>query len=300
MGLLSKWVESLDFEYHILPTCTRLVSPRSHCEQCAQACEANAIEIKKGVPAIDQKKCMECGHCISACPVQAVAGIYPQRTIIQNQLVIKDERIPTTKELLILYKKGVKAIISESQDLLELWREPVDRANTILEQLGEALFTTSVKSVREEEYFSRRELFAFWTRESKSAVKQVAPAKWRFNQNDFHVPKYYPDYQFAKITIDMEKCLLCTTCKKLCKNHCFDIKEEYFAISSQGCSICNLCVDACPQKAITVEEKISKKEKLMLPIYKKTCQSCHKTYHSLSNKEGECAACRKRKSFLLS
>ncbi|UII56574.1 4Fe-4S dicluster domain-containing protein [Cytobacillus spongiae] len=298
MGLLSKWVESLDFDYHILPACTRLVSPRSHCEQCVLACEVNAVKIKKGIPSINHNKCLECGHCISACPVQAVAGIYPQRTIIQNQLVIKDERIPTTKELLILYKKGVKVVISESPTLLKLCEGSINKANILLEQLGEDLVSSCVKSVREEEYFSRRELFAFWALESKSVAKQVAPAKWRFNQNDFNLPKYYPDYQFAKITIDIEKCSLCNTCKKLCKKDCFEINEGKFTISSQGCSMCNLCVDTCPQKAIMVEEQISNEEKTILPIFQTTCESCNKTVYSLSEKEEECIACRKRKSFL--
>ena len=92
MGILSKWVESLDYEYEILHSCIRHRSPRSTCEECVKSCPENAISIYNSKPQIDNKKCTECGQCISVCPVQAVAGIYPNRTIKQGQLVSNRQR----------------------------------------------------------------------------------------------------------------------------------------------------------------------------------------------------------------
>ena len=70
MGVLSKWVESLDYEYEILTSCIRHRSPRSTCEECVKRCHENAISIHNSKRVIDNKKCTECGQCIPACPVQ--------------------------------------------------------------------------------------------------------------------------------------------------------------------------------------------------------------------------------------
>lgn len=294
MGLLSKWVESLDYEYEILPSCTRFVSPHSHCEKCVVSCNNEAISLIKGIPAIQHNKCIECGKCISACPVQAIAGIYPKRTIIQNQLVIKRQNVPTVKELLILYKNGVKEIIGETASLIELWRQPIRKANSILGQLDEMPFSVFIKSVEEEEYFSRKEFFSFWKKEAKSALKQVVPAKMRFNQDALDIQKYYKDYQFTSITIDIEKCVLCKACQKLCKKKCFDFQDNYLMVSPQGCSSCQLCVDACPEQAIIVEDKISKKQETKLSINRNVCITCHKPYITLREHDEKCVACSMR------
>lgn len=293
MGVLSKWIESLDYEYEILPSCTRRVSPRSNCSKCVNVCDKKAITIENGVPVLDRNKCIECGNCISACPVQAIAGIYPKRTIIQNQLVIKGKNKPTVKELLILYKKGIKKIVGESQDLINSWKDSIDEANEILERLDEEPFSVVTNSVKEETYVSRRELFFLWKNEGKSVIQDVAPAKWRFNYKDINLSKYYEDVQFTRITINIEKCTLCTICQKLCKKQCFHIEEDHFALSTQGCENCQLCADTCPEQAILVEDYISKVKETLLPIYKKVCHTCQRTFKTLDEHDETCVTCKK-------
>lgn len=298
MGVMSKWLESLDYEYEILDTCTRHLSPHSTCDKCISACQQKALSIGDGKPVLGRGKCIECGNCISACPVQAVAGIYPKRTLIQNQLVIRGKNPPTVKELLILYKKEIKAIICETMASFEGWRQPIDEANKILKSIGEEPFSIEIKSVAEETYVTRRELLFLWKKESKSAVQGIAPAKWRFNYHDMDLSKYYKDVQFARITIDTEKCTLCEICQKLCKKNCFDIQEEQFSLSSKGCENCRLCVDTCPEKAILVEDCISKAEERFLPIYEKRCVNCNKSFKTLREQDKKCVACVKQENLL--
>jgi NAD-dependent dihydropyrimidine dehydrogenase PreA subunit len=128
-------------------------------------------------------------------------------------------------------------------------------------------------------------------------MKQIAPAKWRFNHSDFHLPKYYKDYQFTRITINSEKCTLCTACQKLCEKNCFDLSDEVLVISPQNCSSCQLCVDTCPEKAITVEDKISRTEIKSHPIYERVCAVCNKTYKTVREHDEKCVACKKREGF---
>ncbi len=298
LGLLTKWVESLDFDYEILSSCNRIISPRSTCNQCVTACPKEAISFVKGKPYIRKEKCIQCAVCLSACPVQAIAGIYPRRTIIQNQLLIEGKIKPTVKELLILYKKGIKVIAGETQILIESWNEPVEEANRILEKLGEHPFSIVIKSLQKEEHISRRELFALWKTEGKSVLKEAAPAKWRFNQKDLDLPKYYPDYQFVRITVNRGKCTLCRVCEKICKKNCFNIHEDQCSINAQSCTNCQLCADSCPEKAIIVEEHVSKARGLNFPIYERVCQTCYEPFHSLRELDEKCPPCMMREKYI--
>src|SRR6476661_4573670 len=138
MALLSKWVESLDFEYEILSSCTRHRSHHSTCTKCVETCERQAISIINGKPVMDHSKCVQCGECMAACPVQAVAGILPKRKIKQNHLIITNRQFPTIKELLILYKKGIHFIIFEDESFIQECMGRVQRVNQMLIELGES------------------------------------------------------------------------------------------------------------------------------------------------------------------
>nr|WP_295974445.1 4Fe-4S dicluster domain-containing protein [uncultured Bacillus sp.] len=295
MGLLSKWVESLDYEYEILSSCTRHRSPRSTCSKCLDVCEEAAISLTKNKPVIVREKCVECGNCISACPVQAVAGIFPKRTVVDHKLLAVDEQLPTAKELLVLHKKGVKGLISEDTTTIELWNQVIEEANSMLKQLGKEPFTITIKTIQaQEEVYSRRELFSLWKKESQSIMKQVAPAKWRFNHQQLDLSKYYPEYQFTSIIIDTNKCILCKACEFLCEKKSLAIGETDFTVTAQTCSSCLLCVDICSEKAITINEKISPAREVHYPVYQKTCSGCQQSFVTLREHDEKCVICTKR------
>ncbi|CAH2715124.1 Ferredoxin-type protein NapF [Neobacillus rhizosphaerae] len=299
MGLLDKWVESLDYQYEVLASCTRYKSPRSTCQRCLEVCEHNAITFENNHPLIERDKCIECGNCIAACPVQAVAGIFPKRTVIQNKLLISTDSLPTVKEMLILFKKGVREIIYEDSSLTGTLKERVEEVNLILNQLGEeTFFVLNNAFEKTEEVYSRREIFSLWKRESQSFMKQVTPANWRFNHKQLDVTKFYPSYQFTNISLNPDKCTLCKACELLCEKKCFSKLETTFSIAAQSCSSCRLCEDICPENAIRVEEHISAVKEIHYPIYKKQCSICREQFETLREHEEQCVSCTKRKGFL--
>lgn len=301
MGILTKWIESLDYDYEILTKCTRHKSPRSTCTSCIDACDRNAISISKGVPVIHSSQCNECGKCIATCPVQAVAGIFPRRSMFQNQLVAIKGHTPAVKELLIYYKKGIKSILCEEEELSKDWQQTINKANRVLQELGEPLFHVQFQKVDQEvEKYTRRDLFFAWKKETQLLMKQMAPAKWRFNQNDLELAKYYPNHQFVEISLDTRKCTLCKACQILCNKKSLAITEESFSISAQTCSACKLCEDICPERAISVEEKIMLHTPLSHPIYKKVCKTCKKGFETVSENDDECVPCVKRKGLMSS
>lgn len=300
MNLLEKWVESLDYEYEILDTCTRFRSPLSTCEKCIESCDYDAISIVNKKPVLDVEKCVECGNCIAACPEQAVAGIFPKRTLLQNELVITRDHIPTVKELLVFYKKGIRSIRTDDPSLTERWQTPVDETNRMLVQLGEEPISIAIKRAEEveEEKFSRRDLFSLWKKESKSIITQIAPAKWRFNHTDLNLAKYYADFQFTNIHVDIETCTLCTACEKLCYKDCFKIADDGFYVMAGNCSSCQLCVDICPEKAIKVQDEISTIHDITYPVYTKHCDKCKRDFTTLRESDEICVICTKRAGFL--
>ncbi|MDF1510841.1 4Fe-4S binding protein [Robertmurraya sp. DFI.2.37] len=297
MGLLSKWIESLDYQYEILPTCSRCKSPRSTCSRCIEACELKAIEMKNGVPQINYKKCNECGKCLVSCPVQAIAGIFPKREIHQGRIVIDKSTPPSAKELVVYAKKGLKGIVGED-GYNEQWDHAVKEANEILLQLeGRILTVEHSKVERSEEVISRRELFYSWKEGTQSLIKEMAPAKWRFNQTALELARYYPHHQFAMIDLNIEKCSLCHACEKLCDKKCLEITDKGFVISAQACSFCQLCEDICPEKALTVTEKVSPYKQIEHSLRTHVCSTCQTSFKTLSENQLQCVPCMKKTQF---
>lgn len=298
MGLLDRWIESLDYEFQVIHSCTRHQSPHSECSKCIDICSEEAIVLKNGKPFIQNEKCTECGYCIAECPVQAVEGFFPKRTIIQNQFVITDDRPPAIRELLGYYKKNVTTIACEQEALNDPWQQTVAEANEMLKALNEVPFSIICKKLKQEEKkFTRRDIFTIWKTEAQTTMKQMAPAKWRFNHEDLALTKYYRDYQFTEVKIDPNKCTLCTACEKLCTKKCFQVNSTDFTISAQSCSGCMLCQDICPEKAITVEERIMSAIDIVLPLYTKECKTCNKDYQTLQEHDEKCVMCKKREEY---
>ncbi len=298
MGLLNRWIESLDYEFRVLDSCSRHHSPHSTCSKCIESCTEAAVTLVSGKPIISTQKCLECGDCIAECPAQAIEGFLPKRMIHQNQLIVTNEHPPSIREMLVLYKKGVKTLIYEQEVMNTDWKQAVSKTNDRLKELNEPPFSIQRKK-REigEEKFTRREVFSIWKKEAQSTMKQIAPAKWRFNHRELDLSIFYPNDQFTIISLDTNKCTTCKACQILCKKNCLLITETAFTISAQRCSGCMLCQDICPEKAITVEEKIQPAVRISHSLYTKKCTACKSKYKTLSINNDKCVMCKKRESF---
>jgi len=302
MGLIGTWLTSLDYQYEILDECVRNKSSKATCKQCMEACAEDAITFpSKGKPSINSAMCTECGHCLSACPVQAVGGIFPNNSVVGNQLIVKNDYPLSVTELLVFYGKGITTIISKEGELDSAWDDNIQEADDILEKLGENPFVrTSELAPEEEQAFTRRQLFSFWGEESKSVAKSVTPAKWRFNHSSLELAKYYSEYQLFDIVIDSEKCTICKACEVLCSKKCFSFDENGFVVSNQACSNCQLCSDTCPEQAIMIQSHISKAVIKTYQTYQKTCIKCNDHFLTLRRQDDKCPKCVRSKVGYLS
>lgn len=300
MGFISYWLESLDYDYRVLSHCSLYQSPHSSCTKCIDSCLGNAIQIKNGVPVIDSVKCTQCGDCVASCPVQAVEGFLPKRSIINKQFIIDPQSIPTIKELLIYYKKGVTTLVCDARELTPSWKSILTDTNKILVKLGELPFEINNKQELSEDdnVMTRRELLFSWEKDMKEIIKELAPAKWRFNHEALNLSTYYSDYQFVNISLDIEKCTLCKACEVLCKNNCLQISDIAFSLLTQSCSNCSLCQDICPENAITLKQVISRATPVNHQIYSQTCSECHEPFSTLNESQNICVGCKKKKDLL--
>lgn len=300
MNILGRWLESLDYEYHISPHCSRHQSPRSTCRECIDSCPTEAISLENDKPIIHHKSCIECGDCVASCPVQAVEGFLPKRTIINDKFIMDGNRIPTIKELLVYYKKGITTIICEEKHINEDWEKAIENVNQVLKKLGEQPFEIRFEQVnnsKNDTKMSRRELFFTWENDLKKLGKKMAPAKWRFNHESLNLSKYYPNHQFVNITLDTDKCTLCKACQILCKKDSLNINETHFSIDAQQCSNCTLCVDICPENAISLKEVITPASTINHQLHKNVCTSCEDTFETLNEDQPLCFSCIKKKEF---
>ncbi|MBY7142086.1 4Fe-4S binding protein [Virgibacillus sp. NKC19-3] len=301
MKLFSNWLESLDYKYAILPHCSRYQSPRSTCRECMDSCPTEAISLVDGKPVIHEDSCIECGYCVASCPVQAVEGFLPKRTIKNKTFIMDEGSIPTVKELLIYYKEGITTIVCEKLHMNPTWEETINKANQVLEKLGEPPFQVNFEQVgpSNEAKLSRRELFFKWEKDLEKIGKNMAPAKWRFNHERLDLSKYYPDHQFVNISLDTDKCTLCKACQILCKKNSLEISESHFSISAGQCSNCSLCQDICPEGAISIKQMISPASTVDHQIYTNVCSSCGETFGTLREEQRQCFFCMKKDEYAL-
>ncbi|MFS0780183.1 4Fe-4S dicluster domain-containing protein [Bacillus sp. 1P06AnD] len=304
MGIVGLWAESLDYQYEIdETTCVRHKSPFSTCNRCTEVCLEQAIEWDRGKPSINRELCTECGKCLANCSVQAIAGIYPKRKVWNGELIVEPQSIPSAKEMLIYYAKGIHSAATEQEAAEKELVDSLEEANSVLLALGKEPIQLKMGATlpdEQEKTYSRRDLFSLWKTESQSIMKEVTPAKWRFNQMDFELAKHYKETQFYHVEIDPLKCSLCKICESLCVKECFRLSENQFTISPHSCADCRLCMDTCPEGAIHIQKKISNVQPQQYHVFDRTCTSCKKEFKTLREDDRQCFVCQKRKAGYLS
>ena len=86
------------------------------------------------------------------------------------------------------------------------------------------------------------------------------------------ITRQYPEYKRqlpersrGMLTVDMDRCIACLQCMRICPDHCISIEQEKrdadgsgkakpyavgFVIDDSRCMYCSLCVEVCPVNCI--------------------------------------------------
>ncbi len=297
MSLLTNWLESLSYDLEAAAHCVRQISPFSTCTTCVDSCPKQVISIENGKLKIDHQFCNSCGRCIPICPVQALIGVSPRRKAFNNMLIFDDGPSPTTNELFYLYKKGIRSIyIKLPEEVpLELPRL-VDEVNEQLQRMEKEPITLTSDRVMppQEKKVSRRDFFSNVSMNSKKlALATAAPAKWRFNHEQFKIAGMFDGWSLYAVDIQ-PSCNLCETCFKLCPSNVFTLKDGQLEINSEKCNGCMLCINVCMEEGVTIKQEAKEAHPSLANVQQNNCNTCHLSFSSWE-KEEICQICKKRK-----
>jgi len=291
LSLILKWLESLSIDQTITDRCSRQVSPKSTCTTCIEHCDSEALTLVENKIKLDVNKCDSCGECIIACPTASISGTVPSRTIKNGMLYYEPHFCPTSKELLILRKRGLQRIAIPSEWHDEQWEKVIAETNEVLTALEMTPFVFVKAEAVKEQALTRRELFTTARTRSQSLAKELAPAAWRQNPNAWSLPHYYQDVQFFQVELDFDQCSFCGSCFTLCKQRVFDQSETELSIDNQKCTNCKLCSDACPEGAISVSERLGARTVEVHQVFTGKCKRCKSTFRSFDEDTELCHVC---------
>ncbi|WP_342043633.1 4Fe-4S dicluster domain-containing protein [Bacillus sp. OTU2372] len=283
MSLLVNWLESMHVYAKVTNNCSRKKHLRSTCRTCADACRYGALIITSTSIEIDLEKCNSCGDCIIACPLSAIEGVLETRKFDKGSLVYKESYIPTVKELLIYKQRGLTAIKSGSPPLNQNWINVLFQANKILQLFEES--PIRILENRKEKGMSRRAFLTSLQKEGKQCAKTIAPAVWKLEAKEWNLSRYYPDYQFYEVDLDLAQCTFCQLCFSFCSKKVFSLEEGFLRVASEKCVNCFDCTDICTEDALHIKPKITKNQNQHHPFMTKECETCGKPFSTFIRKK---------------
>ncbi|CEG26878.1 4Fe-4S binding protein [Bacillus sp. B-jedd] len=299
MGMLTNWLESLAYEIEISSACLRLQSPKSGCMKCGQYCPEKAITFTGREVKIDSESCTNCGQCVPACPVQAISGKSPERTIVNDTLLIEEGLFPPFQELLYFCKRGIRKIYCSNQVVPDA--PVIDEVQSLLGEMGfePIAILDSLPSPAEERVATRRSFLLNAASEGrKLAAASFAPAKWKFNQDQFNLVSMFPGFSLYEVHISQERCTLCEACFKMCKQEVFMLQDGILSVKHSSCNGCKLCTDVCTAGAVNPVQKAHSSEKMELGVERVACRDCSSPFYtwrsSNSNTDAKCPVCKTR------
>ncbi len=289
MSILVNWLESLHEEMKVTNKCSREWNRKSACNYCIEKCEHNAIEITADLLIIDTKKCTMCGECMIACPLSAIEGVSSNRIFEKGSLVFDGSYVPSIKEMLIYKKRGMTAIQIAHQPLNQEWQNVLHVTNEHLQVLDEDPIVVIGKV--KDEVLTRRAFFGTFQKQGKQLAKNMAPAAWKMEKDDWKLSKYYLNYQFFSVIVDIDKCTLCKACFGLCSEGVFQIIDGMLQIENQKCVNCTACTDVCSENAIKIQRDVTIKSEQFKSIHSKNCKDCGQSFYTFDTEIEKCHVC---------
>lgn len=122
----------------------------------------------------------------------------------------------------------------------------------------------------------------------------MAPATWKMEAKEWSITRYFPDFQFFQVQLNLEKCTFCQMCFSFCSQKVFILHEDFLQVENEKCVNCYDCRDICPENALQIEPKINKKHIAQYPFHTKNCQTCGKMFSTFDPNIQKCPICHDR------
>ncbi len=269
--------------------CVRHTSQNSHCLACISACPTGAISLNTDKISINDDECIDCGHCLFACPVGEVDNLQPPlRHYRDDRLIAPLSLIPASiNELLIWHAEYQIRAVELDMELHSSWMMAVAGLNIQLKQLNEPLwyiFPIKNKSVD----IMRRQ----WLQ-----IKDQASHKGSVSPGGRGRREYFQAVSEYQIALDPAFCLLCGACERVCSEKAIKLDNQSMRLEHALCIGCHSCDDVCPVKAIKVQQykPYKQTQPTILAVKESLCRSCQRPFINWSNQfDTQCPICRKQ------
>lgn len=300
--------------------CVHALVENASCRACVEVCPHNAWQIDDASVSLDTSLCDGCGLCVPACSEGAISHEFRLEKYSCEEetvafVVCEFAEVECDKglipclhsfgfhDLLSIYRQGIHKIFVNSGVCDQCPRGRVKRLsnrisslNCMLLQRGKKMFdykfiSPSVipelikhLSPPENKKLSRRNFFRAGTVGLVKIKKEVSGLS-----NTDHIPpgnllpsEHSSDILLFSPSIDVEQCVGCDACFKVCPHKALQIvddnNEMYYQIEDDNCTGCQLCTDVCEQNAVQVDRWRSRKQEKVL-LFAMRCKACGVSFH---------------------
>ena len=308
--------------------CIRHTFSKTHCRECEDICPVDAIRFTP-FPKVDNRLCIGCGLCYSACRFSAIEMEKDDEYIIdatkkENPIDIGCLRAESklkitcisrlTESLLLSWFLDNKEVIikrgnckrCKMKSSLTYFRGNLRKAIQLSLSLAvpprikiKRVPSTHIY-IPKEKSLSRREIFTGLSKRFKTKRK-IAKREILLNlikQQEIIEAKSYPEIALIKID---EQCNVCGVCEHICPTDAILIKKTKESaeihFNPAFCVNCKECEKACIREAIHAHKATTKEFKtkpyVAFTAKRIVCQHCGKEFYSL-NEENICPVCKNK------
>lgn len=334
---ISRWLESKQLTVD-KNRCTHVKNQLSSCNRCVESCPGSALKLDGNLQ-VDFEKCVECMVCTTVCPTDVFTdknykNYFEQmdgRDIIEIGCQKQAETnegitIPCLKSLdgtMLIYalNQNKKIYIKYNESSCEKCAFNFENISSVIEELVDKMryikgsdyqiyIINNEESVGDQQRFSRRDLFSFFTKRIQSnLVSPLIDEEEITNKErekiDLSQKRQLFNRLLQKVNIDSGSLLSITDCKSACVNigaQCtgclkctqvcptgalfFEEDNEFMIMKQnlQACVNCKSCEEVCGAKALSLSndqvllsDYFSEQSRLVFRYKKKYCKMCGET-----------------------
>ncbi|CBG90157.1 4Fe-4S binding protein [Citrobacter rodentium NBRC 105723 = DSM 16636] len=266
-------------------SCVRQHFPRHTCDACRQACPVGAISFTANAATLDSERCIRCGHCAFACPVDALENVPTARRPFRHGMLVAPftAQAASVDELLMWHLQyGIRALEIEP-DAHPAWVLAVAALNIQLNALGEPQWQLIPPTTKPVNVFRRHLLHVSEEKVQTASVD----ASQRVRRSGM------PHVQEHAVLLDAVNCVLCGACERVCQQQVIKIDELALRTDAARCTGCNNCAVVCPTKAIATKAVAGVSQPATFTFTRKVCPDCRRTFATFTAEDKRCPICQR-------
>lgn len=262
--------------------CVRHKVKKNPCQACIDACPLAAISLAEGNIVIDDAQCNRCGHCLFACPTDALENISPiKRHWHQDRLTAPLSAQPACVDELLMwhFHYGIRAIELDTPD--EGWLRAIAELNLKLRALEQPVWRLAQPAANPVNTARRQ-----WLRMANEADSGSVLSGRRALRDAVTFINHY------SINFHAEQCYLCGACARICPEQAIRLEADQITLDNARCTGCGQCKAVCFPDAIDSEKSPNHAAERRLTVVQQRCATCGQQFSAWTAEQSICPFCR--------